>query len=695
MRVGGGAAAYVAGDPAPSGAISPWKAVEAEAAAEEAPSSRDLFAQPVPLIALRVSGKSFVFEGVNAAFEAATGLAAGAVIGTSIEAALPSCGDMVSLCRQCVQSLASVSVVAPAPGKPQDRYFRMTAVPVREISGEAVLILIYAYPVSEVEIAYTAGEITEHDRRDELAAPVIQFTAFESGWPDRIGANFFSYSGLPFDAPPERLIGAMHPEDRARVSAEMQSSRGGSICVDARIRRGDGAWRWFRFRAERVDGYSGRRWYGVGAEYGGDAGLRHVARPSETRSGATATQVVAPGPDECWPRHEAAVRLSNLASATLPGQAFALAEGGSVDLLEGICAAVAADVALLDADARIQWANAPCRDSMAELEPIVGIGSPYIDLCRELIDDLDERTLERGLEAVAQGREPSFTHVYLDSRTSALRWRQLRVTRLTIGDTVRLVALHEDLTEASDAQAALCNIGEQLLSAQERERQRIAVELHDSTSQHLVALGLGITRLRRVLGQGDQTRDVLDDMTKSLQEAVKEVRVLSYLMKPPGLERDGLQATLEAFVRGFGARSSMRIGFRTDGRVDDVDLEVSHAVYRVVQEALSNVYRHAEAKSVDIWLVRRANTLRLRIADDGHGMARSSHGEGEEVLLGVGIPGMRTRIAQLGGRLTIRSDASGTVVTAVTPVEAKTSAAEPRSAPMRSRSVEIPPARVN
>jgi signal transduction histidine kinase len=633
-------------------------------------------------VALSVSGETFVFEGVNAAFEAATGLSAFAIVGKTIEEALPACSVSFAslLCRQCVERGAPVHCVAPEAAKPVRRQYVMTLTPVREVNGEVIQILGCAFPLSESEkIGSIADDGDEQASPDAAAGPIIQFTAFEGGWPDRIASSFFSYAGLPFDAPPDRLLAALHPGDRAKMLLQAKLASDTTFSsVDARIRRSDGVWRWFRLRAELVESFGGRRWYGVAT----DVHERKIA--AQTSALAASSPALAPRPDQRGADFDQAVRLESQDSSSVGvhanGELSDPMAKGSTDLLEAICDAMPAEVALLDMRAHIVWANSACREAMAALDPAIRVGARYIDFCRALIDDFDDYALECGLEDVGDGREPSLSHVYLDRRSGGVRWRQLRVTPLKIGATLRLIAFQEDLTEASEAQAALCSIGEQLLSAQERERQRIAVELHDSTSQHLAVLGLGVTRLRQLVGKGHQTREVLDDMSKSLQEAVKEVRVLSYLMKPPGLERDGLQATLEAFVRGFGARSGLRIALRTDGPINDVGQDVSHAVYRVVQEAVSNVYHHAEARSVDIEVVRRSTRLRVRIADDGRGMPRPVRGEGDQVLLGVGIPGMRARIVQLGGRLNIRSDASGTVVSAVTPAVASWRAAAVRRA---------------
>jgi two-component system, NarL family, sensor kinase len=205
---------------------------------------------------------------------------------------------------------------------------------------------------------------------------------------------------------------------------------------------------------------------------------------------------------------------------------------------------------------------------------------------------------------------------------------------------------------------------ELVLWAQEQERERIAVELHDSTSQHLVAIGLGLAKLRRTLDAGDLTKGILDDISSCVADAAKEIRVFSYLMKPSGLERDGLRTAVTALVSGFGLRTDLDANCRFKGNLDGLNFEVGHAAFRVLQEALSNVYRHARAEHVEVDLVNRSGVLSLRIADDGQGIDESVLVAGGAHRLGVGIVGMRTRVQQLGGTLEITSAAGGTTVSA-------------------------------
>ena len=142
-------------------------------------------------------------------------------------------------------------------------------------------------------------------------------------------------------------------------------------------------------------------------------------------------------------------------------------------------------------------------------------------------------------------------------------------------------------------------------------------------------------------------------------------------MNAAGDEAGDLQTSVRRFVEGFGRRTGLDATFRADGALDAVGAAARHTLFRVTQEALSNVYRHARATKVSVSLVSRPRAIRVRIRDDGRGIdgAAGDIIAGEQPL-GVGIPGMRARVEQLGGSLDIRNGARGAVVTATIPLRA-------------------------
>ncbi len=330
----------------------------------------------------------------------------------------------------------------------------------------------------------------------------------------------------------------------------------------------------------------------------------------------------------------------------------------------------AVEMALLDARGVVVSVNAAWRETFAGLQAdgaALGVGTPYEVVCRQIIPDLDAGVLHEAMRQLLAREVHTLTHAYVAVTPSGPCWRQIRITPLRAG-VADFIAVHEDLTEVARARAELRRTSQQLLSVQQEERERIAIELHDSTGQHLAALGMGVSRLRRLIGRRAKAQGILDDVAISLDEAVKEIRVMSYLMTPPSLHRDGLETTARAYVKGFGIRTGLNTVFRSEGPVDRANAMVQHAAFRVIQEALSNVHRHAHAKGVEVELASREGELTLRVADDGKGIAplRRAHLEG--IPPGVGIAGMRSRVEQLDGSLNIASDPAGTVVTARIPV---------------------------
>jgi two-component system, NarL family, sensor kinase len=233
-------------------------------------------------------------------------------------------------------------------------------------------------------------------------------------------------------------------------------------------------------------------------------------------------------------------------------------------------------------------------------------------------------------------------------------------------------------TDIKAALAAVNRLSRQLLTLQEEERQRIAIELHDSTSQHLIALELNLMNLRRKIAAQDDLETTLHDMELSLHEAQKEIRIFSYLLHPPHLELDGLKSTLERFIEGFARRSGLTTVVSVIPAADHLPLDLQRCVLRVVQEALANVHRHAEARGVVVSLALEDEMLALRIRDNGKGLPPDksplklldmSNGNGvSHISPGLGLPGMLARLQQFGGSLELSREVGGTEVVARVPL---------------------------
>jgi two-component system, NarL family, sensor kinase len=211
-----------------------------------------------------------------------------------------------------------------------------------------------------------------------------------------------------------------------------------------------------------------------------------------------------------------------------------------------------------------------------------------------------------------------------------------------------------------------------VISIQEDIQQRIASDLHDSTCQHLIAASLGLMRMRNSLSDPVRAERLCDDIDASIDEALREIRAFAYLLHPQNLSIDGLKATIELYAEGFAARTSLRVSTRISSDVDRLPYERQRSLLRVIQEALTNVFRHAKASETKIVIDATNGHFRLTISDNGCGLAAGHAKHGTNAMsVGVGIPAMRARLQQLGGTLDIRSNPptrhSGTVLRAVFP----------------------------
>ena len=211
-----------------------------------------------------------------------------------------------------------------------------------------------------------------------------------------------------------------------------------------------------------------------------------------------------------------------------------------------------------------------------------------------------------------------------------------------------------------------------LLKLQDEERRHIARELHDVTAQNLSAITLNLARVETLLTNADpRPRQVINDSLQLAEDCLREIRTLSYVLHPPMLDEYGLPRALEWFLEGFTKRSGIHVKLEAQPDIGRLPPDTEMALFRIVQESLTNIRRHADSHTAAILLTRDPHWVTLEVQDDGHGFREAlPSGAGSALTnLGVGITGMQERLRQLGGRLTIESRPTGTTVRAVVPAK--------------------------
>ena len=217
---------------------------------------------------------------------------------------------------------------------------------------------------------------------------------------------------------------------------------------------------------------------------------------------------------------------------------------------------------------------------------------------------------------------------------------------------------------------ALRNLSQRLLKVQDDERRRVARDLHDSTGQTLAALKMSLVVLEKNLEQNRPTSGVLSEIAALADQALQEIRTTSYLLHPPLLDEAGFTSAAQWYVDGFAKRSGIKVRLELESQREQLSITTETALFRVLQESLTNVHRHSGASEVSIRFQHQAETVVLEIRDDGHGipaelLSRLCEPASE---IGVGLAGMRERLNELNGKLEIESDAHGTSVRATVPM---------------------------
>ena len=251
----------------------------------------------------------------------------------------------------------------------------------------------------------------------------------------------------------------------------------------------------------------------------------------------------------------------------------------------------------------------------------------------------------------------------------------------------RLLPVNEADLSVKNRNDSRLSLSARLLQAQDEERRRISRELHDSVSQSLTALLMNLEALSKSAVDEVQQEKVRDSIDLA-NDITKEVRTVSYLLHPPMLDLSGLGPALSWYAQGFKKRSGINL------EVDICELprltqDKETALFRVVQECLTNIHRYSGASRAWIRISLEEGELRLEVEDNGKGIGSADFAKPQDDFsLGVGIPGMRERLRELGGSLQIQSSHLGTKVIAVLPMrEEQISESQPTSTafPMRPK----------
>jgi PAS domain S-box-containing protein len=227
-----------------------------------------------------------------------------------------------------------------------------------------------------------------------------------------------------------------------------------------------------------------------------------------------------------------------------------------------------------------------------------------------------------------------------------------------------------DITERKRAEENIRALSGRLLHLQDQERRRIARELHDSAGQLLAALGMNLSLVE------SETGSIAPHATKGIRECIglvhelsKELRTISHLLHPPLLDEVGLASGLRSYLDGFAERSKIRVDLEIPDDLGRLPQDLETAIFRIVQECLTNIHRHSESSFARIRVSRSEGQIGLEVEDRGKGIPAAKRETMDSGgTPGVGIRGMRERVRQLGGTLEIRSSGEGTLVVARLPV---------------------------
>jgi signal transduction histidine kinase/AmiR/NasT family two-component response regulator len=280
------------------------------------------------------------------------------------------------------------------------------------------------------------------------------------------------------------------------------------------------------------------------------------------------------------------------------------------------------------------------------------------------------QALSRGASSAAEG----VMNVIGEDLTGP-RVIRLSFSPISDGETKTIEIVATEVTELMQAtkalkesEASLQSVSVRLLQIQDEERRRLARDLHDTTGQELSVIIMTLDRLGRDLAgsAGDRSKTALNS-AEGLRKIENQIRTLSYVLHPPLLDEMGLRAALQWYVEGFSKRTGIKIAVDIPDELPRFSIEKETALFRVIQEGLTNVFRHSGSNQARLRLCMKASTIEASIGDDGKGL--STEALSAKPKSGVGIQSMKGRLEMVGGSFEMHSSSRGTCVVATVPLE--------------------------
>jgi PAS domain S-box-containing protein len=493
----------------------------------------------------------------------------------------------------------------------QYRWFLIRAVPLRDEQGN-------------IANWYGTSSDIEHLKRAEdrvrliiNTIPMMAWSVRPDGAVDFVNQRWMDYTGVSLEEEIENPTCAVHPEDLPRVMEKwlVDMAAGEPSEDEMRLLRADGEYRWFLVRTAPLRDEQGSvvKWYGLAIDI-------EDRKQAESQS-ATLLDAI---PQQIW-------------SGPLDGT--------------------------------LDYCNERWRSYVGlGLEELRGDGWQSM-----LHRDDRERVLKAWQESVTNGTpyEQEERHRGVDG---TYRWFLARGVPLrdAQGRIVRWYGTNTDIEDRKQAEEELRRLSGQLLLLQDEERRRIARDLHDSTGQDLVALATTLSQIHASIPSSSRKLRKLASQCQALaDQCIRDVRTLSYLLHPPMLDEAGLEDAIRHYASGFTHRTGIDVQLEMSPRLGRMKPDVELALFRVVQESLTNIQRHSGSPLAKIGIERDSGKITLEISDKGTGISGSLRKRNEKLPFGpgVGIPSMHERVKLIGGQFDIESSNSGTTVRVRIPVD--------------------------